>query len=68
LPPSDERQSVTGGPGSCGVYGSGINCTESIELKDSFRPGWASAAVVITLAVASILSLTRVSEFLYFNF
>ena len=45
-----------------------LTVRNSIELKDSFRPGWASAAVVITLAVASILSLTRVSEFLYFNF
>lgn len=40
----------------------------SIELKDSFRAGWGSAAVTIILATASILSLTRVSEFLYFNF
>jgi D-alanyl-lipoteichoic acid acyltransferase DltB (MBOAT superfamily) len=45
-----------------------ITLKNSIELKDSFRAGWANAAVIIILATASILSLTRVSEFLYFNF
>lgn len=45
-----------------------ITLKNSIELKDSFRAGWANAAVTIILATASILSLTRVSEFLYFNF
>ncbi len=45
-----------------------ITLKNSIELKDSFRAGWVNAAVTIILATASILSLTRVSEFLYFNF
>jgi len=45
-----------------------LTVRNSIELKDSFRAGWVSAAVTIILMVASILSLTRVSEFLYFNF
>lgn len=45
-----------------------ITMKNSIQWKDSFRAGWASAAVTIILAAASILSLTRVSEFLYFNF
>lgn len=45
-----------------------LTLRNSMELKDSFRAGWISAALTIILAVASILSLTRVSEFLYFNF
>ncbi len=45
-----------------------LTMRNSIQLKDSFRAGWGTAAVTIILAVASILSLTRVSEFLYFNF
>lgn len=45
-----------------------LTLRNSIQLKDSFRAGWLTAAITIILAVASILSLTRVSEFLYFNF
>lgn len=40
----------------------------SIELKDRFQADWRTALVTVILAVASILSMTRVSEFLYFNF
>ncbi|MGR6837156.1 MBOAT family O-acyltransferase [Syntrophomonas erecta] len=40
----------------------------TMQMKDRFRPGWLSALVISILGIASIVSLTRVSEFLYFNF
>lgn len=40
----------------------------SLELKHSFKPSPANAVFIAALAVAAILSLTRVSEFIYVNF
>ncbi|BCR04549.1 peptidoglycan O-acetyltransferase [Desulfuromonas versatilis] len=40
----------------------------SLELAKNFAPTWRYAAVTAVLAVWSILSLSRVSEFLYFQF
>ena len=39
-----------------------------IEFKDAFKPGWKSALVISGMAVWAILSLNKVTEFLYFNF
>ena len=40
----------------------------SVQIKDRFRPNMLTAAIIAGLAVAAILSLSRISEFLYFNF
>ncbi len=40
----------------------------SMEWKERFRPDWKYAVFTTILAVWSILSLSRVSEFLYFQF
>lgn len=40
----------------------------SMQMEERFRPNLFYAAFVGVMAVAAILSLTRVSEFLYFNF
>lgn len=39
-----------------------------IEFKESFQPGWKSALIISGMAVWAILSLNKVTEFLYFNF
>ncbi|MDA3130682.1 MBOAT family O-acyltransferase [Aliibacillus thermotolerans] len=40
----------------------------SIERLQSFRPNWKTALFIGFVTVVSILHLTRVSEFIYFNF
>lgn len=45
-----------------------VGTPNSIELKDRFKGGWVSALATAAMALAGILSLTRVTEFLYFNF
>ncbi|MDR1159301.1 MAG: MBOAT family protein [Syntrophomonadaceae bacterium] len=40
----------------------------SIQMKDSFKPSLINAGLIIAVAVICILSLTKVTEFLYFNF
>lgn len=40
----------------------------SLELKENCKPSLANAAFTAALAVIAILSLTRVSEFIYVNF
>lgn len=40
----------------------------SIELAKRFRPGWKSAFFTLVLAIAALINLERVSEFLYFQF
>ncbi len=40
----------------------------SDELAKEFRPGWTSFALVVAITVYSLLSMDKVSEFLYFNF
>lgn len=40
----------------------------STELADRFRPDWKRAAFISVLAAWSLLGLSRVSEFLYFQF
>jgi alginate O-acetyltransferase complex protein AlgI len=45
-----------------------IFAKNSMELKENFKPSPVSAALIATLAVIAILSLTRVSEFIYVNF
>lgn len=40
----------------------------SIELKDKFKPGLATAVFTALLAVLALTCLTAVSQFLYFNF
>ena len=40
----------------------------SIQLKDSFRPNVWTALFTAVLLVYSVLHLTSISEFLYFNF
>ena len=45
-----------------------VAAPNSIELKDRFRGSWASAVLTAALALAGILSLTKITEFLYFNF
>jgi len=40
----------------------------SNELSQTFKPGWKNAAFVIIIAVYTLLSMNRVTEFLYFNF
>ncbi len=39
-----------------------------IQLKDEFKPGWKNALLVSGMAIWAVLSLNRVTEFLYFNF
>lgn len=45
-----------------------LTIRNSMEWKQSFRADWRTALITVILAVASIVSMTRVSEFLYFNF
>ncbi|MDD3269202.1 MAG: MBOAT family protein [Syntrophomonadaceae bacterium] len=40
----------------------------SMQIEARFRPNLLSAVLVGAMAITAILSLTRVSEFLYFNF
>ncbi len=40
----------------------------SIEMKNALKPAWYTTLLAAVLAVSGILSLTRVSEFIYFNF
>ncbi len=40
----------------------------SMEIEARFRPNLLSTVVIGAMAITAILSLTRVSEFLYFNF
>lgn len=40
----------------------------SMEIESRFRPNLLSVVVIGAMAITAILSLTRVSEFLYFNF
>ncbi|MDD2585831.1 MAG: MBOAT family protein [Syntrophomonadaceae bacterium] len=40
----------------------------SMELKHNFKPSPVTAVIIATLAVTAILSMTRVSEFIYVNF
>ncbi len=43
-------------------------CKNSIEYWQEFRPNIQTALVTMSLAIAGILSLTKVTQFLYFNF
>lgn len=45
-----------------------LACRNSVELKDSFRPGLIYAVAIGFLAFVSIIHLTNVTQFLYFNF
>ena len=45
-----------------------IICKNTIQMQESFRPNLANAVLIIALGTASILSLTKVTQFLYFNF
>jgi alginate O-acetyltransferase complex protein AlgI len=38
------------------------------EILHKFQPSWKSAIVISTLAVLCLLSMNRISEFLYFQF
>lgn len=40
----------------------------SIEMEKTFRPNMLTALIIVLMAVISILQMTHVSEFLYFNF
>lgn len=40
----------------------------TVQLRAQFRPNWKTAAFCLLLAVAGIMNLTKVSEFIYFNF
>lgn len=40
----------------------------SIEMMESFRPTWKHAAFSAAITVITILSLNKVSDFIYFNF
>ncbi|MDD3852232.1 MAG: MBOAT family protein [Syntrophomonadaceae bacterium] len=45
-----------------------LTMKNSIELALKFKPGLINSIFIAIIMVASILSLTRISEFLYFNF
>ncbi len=45
-----------------------VAARNSNELSQTFRPNWASGALVTIVAVYSLLSIHNVTEFLYFNF
>lgn len=45
-----------------------LTMKNSIELTVKFKPGLINSIFIAIIMVASILSLTRISEFLYFNF
>ena len=38
------------------------------QLRERFKPGFWNAAATFLLMAAGLVSLTRVSEFIYFNF
>ena len=40
----------------------------STQLGEKFKPGLGSSMFIAVIMIASILTLTRISEFLYFNF
>ena len=40
----------------------------SVELQKEFKPSWKNAAFCLVLLAIGIISLTKVSEFIYFNF
>jgi len=43
-------------------------CRNSIQKQEGFRPNGANAIFIVVLGIAGILSLTRITQFLYFNF
>jgi len=43
-------------------------CRNSTRLATGFRPGFRSALGIAVLAVTSMLSLQKITEFIYFNF
>ncbi|MBO8159728.1 MBOAT family protein [Thermosyntropha sp.] len=45
-----------------------LTCRNSVELKDRFKPNLAYALIIGFLAFVSIIHLTNVTQFLYFNF
>lgn len=45
-----------------------LGMKNSTQLGDDFKPGLVNSTVIAVIMIASILSLTRISEFLYFNF
>ena len=40
----------------------------SVQLQQDFKPNWKNAAFCMLLMAIGIISLTKVSEFIYFNF
>ncbi len=40
----------------------------SVELRDRFKPNLLSGAAIIIMVVYTILNMSKISEFLYFNF
>ena len=40
----------------------------SMQIRDSFRPTWKMCIFIAVLMMASLMSMSKVSEFLYFNF
>ncbi|MEQ2528573.1 MBOAT family O-acyltransferase [Bacillaceae bacterium CLA-AA-H227] len=45
-----------------------VTAKNSIEKMELFKPTYTNAIIISLMTVASLLYLTRVSEFLYFNF
>jgi alginate O-acetyltransferase complex protein AlgI len=45
-----------------------VSAKNSDELARGFRPGWRTFGLVSAIALYSLLSMDKVSEFLYFNF
>jgi alginate O-acetyltransferase complex protein AlgI len=45
-----------------------VTANNSDEMAKGFRPGWRTLALVTVLAIYTLLSMDKVSEFLYFNF
>jgi hypothetical protein len=40
----------------------------SMELMERCKPDWRHFAFIVTLAFTGLLNMSKVSEFLYFNF
>ncbi len=45
-----------------------LTTRNSIQMTDSFKPGWKSLLFILAIAVYALLNMSKVSEFLYFQF
>jgi alginate O-acetyltransferase complex protein AlgI len=45
-----------------------LTAKNSIQMTDSFKPSWRSFLFLVVIAFYTLLNMSKVSEFLYFQF